>query len=87
MAIGDFVYEDPLAEAEYWLDTIRLRRGLFALEDIPHGQVCVCVCVRARARARSLPFSCGTDSRFHMVCVCVCLSVPVCLRVFLCVFL
>ena len=43
MAIGDFVYEDPLAEAEYWLDTIRVRRGLFALEDIRHGQTLLSV--------------------------------------------
>jgi len=43
VAIGDFVYEDPLAEAEYWLDTIRVRRGLFALEDIRHGHTLLSV--------------------------------------------
>jgi hypothetical protein len=34
VGIGDFVFEDPLSEGEYWLDTIQMRRGLFALEGI-----------------------------------------------------
>lgn len=37
------MYEDALAEAEYWLDTIRVRRGLFALEDMLHGQTLLSV--------------------------------------------
>jgi hypothetical protein len=41
MAIGEFAYEDHLAEGDYWLDSIRLRRGLLAVESISEGEVLV----------------------------------------------
>ena len=43
VAVGDLVYEDPLAPALFWLDTIQQRQGLVALQEVKQGEVIVSV--------------------------------------------
>ena len=43
VAVGDLVYEDPLAPALFWLDAIQQRRGLVALQEVNQGEVILSV--------------------------------------------